>query len=123
MNLAAQLGILVAICLAGEGIAAMIPISFPASVISLLLLIVLLFTGAIKEHQISKPADFFSANIGIFFVPACVGFMNYFAQVKQYLFALIFICLITTPIVYAATAFSVSFVRHLGQRKQGQKNA
>ena len=42
MNLIFELGILFLICMAGEGIATLLPIMIPASVISLILLLILL---------------------------------------------------------------------------------
>ena len=38
MGIMAQIGIVLAVCLVGEGIAALLPIPFPASVISLSLI-------------------------------------------------------------------------------------
>ena len=38
MGIMAQIGIVLAVCLVGEGIAALLPIPFPASVISMVLL-------------------------------------------------------------------------------------
>ena len=42
MHILTELSLIFALCLAGEGIAALLPVAFPASVISLLLLLILL---------------------------------------------------------------------------------
>ena len=58
MNLIFELGILFLICMAGEGIATLLPIMIPASVISLILLLILLLSGVLKERQIRQSAVF-----------------------------------------------------------------
>ena len=50
MGIMAQIGIVLAVCLVGEGIAALLPIPFPASVISMVLLF-LLFQQLLHQQQ------------------------------------------------------------------------
>ena len=45
MNIMGELALIFGICLVGEGVAALLPVAFPASVISMVLLMVLLLTG------------------------------------------------------------------------------
>ena len=52
MHILGELTLIFGICLAGEGIAALIPVAFPASVVSLVLLMVLLLTGVVKDRHI-----------------------------------------------------------------------
>ena len=47
MHILTELSLIFALCLAGEGIAALLPVAFPASVISMVLLMVLLLTGVV----------------------------------------------------------------------------
>ena len=47
MNIMAEIAIIFGICLISEGIAALLPIALPASVISLLLLLALLLSGLV----------------------------------------------------------------------------
>ena len=53
MSLMGELGLIFAVCLAGELIAALLPVAFPASVISMVLLMLLLLCGVVKEGHIS----------------------------------------------------------------------
>ena len=69
MNIMGELAIIFGLCLAAEGISALLPITMPASVISLLLLLICLLTGLIKERQIHRAGDFFIRNMAFFFVP------------------------------------------------------
>ena len=82
MNLIFELGILFLICMAGEGIATLLPIMIPASVISLILLLILLLSGVLKERQIRQSAAFLTENMGILFIPAAVGTLEYLDVLK-----------------------------------------
>ena len=50
MNLIVEFCIVFLICMAGEWIAALLPFTLPASVISLILLLILLLSGGVKER-------------------------------------------------------------------------
>lgn len=65
----AQIGIVLAVCLVGEGIAALLPIPFPASVISMVLLFLLLATKLLRPHHIKRKSIFSSPTWPVF-VPA-----------------------------------------------------
>ena len=58
MKILIQIGIVLGIYWLSEGIAAILPFSFPASVISLILVLVLLLLRVLKEEQIREKADF-----------------------------------------------------------------
>ena len=79
MHILTELSLIFALCLAGEGIAALLPVAFPASVISMLLLMALLLTGVVKERRIQTVSRFLVTNMGLFFIPSLVGTMEYVA--------------------------------------------
>ena len=83
MNVMGELALIFGISLAGEGVAALLPVSFPASVISMILLMVLLLTGAVKERQIQSVSHFLIANMAFFFIPSLVGTMEHGAMLKK----------------------------------------
>ena len=58
MNIMGELALIFGICLVGEGVAALLPVTFPASVISMVLLMVLLLTGVVKDRHIQKVSHF-----------------------------------------------------------------
>ena len=107
MNLIFELGILFLICMAGEGIATLLPIMIPASVISLILLLILLLSGVLKERQIRQSAAFLTENMGILFIPAAVGTLEYLDVLKAQAIPFLLITVVSTPIVYFITAWSV----------------
>lgn len=117
MSIIAELALIFGICLAGEGIAALLPVAFPSSVIGLILLLVLLFTGVIKTRYIQRVTEFFMVNMAFVFVPACVSIMEQFDLIRPQLFAFLGICLLTTPLVYLTTAWTVQGIMALRARK------
>lgn len=121
MDAMEELALILALCLAGEGIAALLPVSFPASVISMILLMLLLFSGVVKERHIRLTSKFLMANMGIFFVPAVVGTIDYAEVLSRQLLPFAVIVLFTTPLVYGVTAWTVQlWIRRM--RKERKRN-
>lgn len=112
----AEVALLFGVCLAGEGIAALLPVAFPASVVSMILLIALLLAGVVKERHIQRICKFLTANMAVFFIPACVGAMEYAGVIFANLLPIVGICFITTPLVYFVTAWTVKAVMALMRR-------
>jgi holin-like protein len=107
MNIMMELALIFGICLVGTGIAALLPFSVPYSVIGLLILTVLLFKKIILPCQIREVSGFLIGNMGIFFVPAVVGTMEYVETLKIYMFPFFVIVLLSTPLVYLLTGWVV----------------
>lgn len=106
--------------MAGEGIATLLPIMIPASVISLILLLILLLSGVLKERQIRQSAVFLTENMGILFIPAAVGTLEYLDVLKAQAIPFLLITVASTPIVYFITAWSVQLLMKLFNRKKVQ---
>jgi len=106
--------------MAGEGIATLLPIMIPASVISLILLLILLLSGVLKERQIRQSAVFLTENMGILFIPAAVGTLEYLDVLKAQAIPFLLITVVSTPIVYFITAWSVQLLMKLFNRKKVQ---
>jgi hypothetical protein len=66
MKILMQLAIILFICLLGEGIAAVLPFPFPASVISMLLVLALLLWSPLKIYHILDNASDMSARVPLF---------------------------------------------------------
>ena len=120
MNLILEFCIVFLICMAGEWIAAFLPFTLPASVISLLLLLILLLSGVLKERQIRQSAAFLTENMGILFIPAAVGTLEYLDVLKAQAIPFLLITVVSTPIVYFITAWSVQLLMKLFNRKKVQ---
>ena len=117
MNIMGELAILFGVCLAAEGIAALLPVPFPASVIGMLLLLGLLLCRGVKERHICRACGFLSDNMSFFFVAPCVGLLKYADHLMECLLPFVLIAIITTPIVYFATAWTIQLTLALRRRK------
>ena len=122
MKILKQLLLLLVICLAGEGVAQVLPFAFPASVISMLILFALLLTGVLKLTQVQDVTSFLTGNMAFFFIPAAVEILGNYKPVADKLLPLLCVLLLTTVITFAVTAGTVSLCMAL-QRRMGGKNA
>lgn len=118
LDIIGEIGLIFGVCLAGEGIAAILPVDFPASVISMILLIVLLMTGVVKTRHIQRVSGFLTANMAFVFLPSCVGIMEHADVLLPKIVPIFLICFLTTPLIYLATAWTVQGMMALRRRKE-----
>lgn len=119
MKIIKQFGIIFSLCWLATVIEGLLPIAFPASVIAMLLLLVCLLAGVLKIDHIREKSDFLLANMAFFFIPAGVNVINYLDILKENWLPLLLICVITTVVTFAATAYSVRLVMRLLDGKKG----
>ena len=119
MNIMGELALIFGICLVGEGVAALLPVAFPASVISMGLLMVLLLTGVVKDRHIQTASHFLVANMAFFFLPSFVGLLEHIELLKSQLVPLLLIIVLTTPVVYLVTGWTVRLLmlRHRNRKE------
>ena len=122
MNVMGELALIFGISLVGEGVAALLPMSFPASVISMVLLMVLLLTGVLKERQIQSVSHFLIANMAFFFIPSLVGTMEHRAMLKSQAVPILVIVGLTTPVVYLAAGWTVQLMTRLLRGKGAKRH-
>ena len=120
MNIMGELALIFGICLVGEGVAALLPVAFPASVISMVLLMVLLLTGVVKDRHIQTASHFLVANMAFFFLPSFVGLLEHTELLKSRIIPLLIIVVATTPAVYLVTAWTVRLLM-LRRREKGRE--
>ena len=95
-----------------------LPFTLPASVISLILLLILLLSGGVKERTIQGTSHFLIDNMGLFFIPSVVGTLEYLDVLKLQFVPFLVVSLVSTPLVYAATAWSVRLLMKLFHAKE-----
>lgn len=123
MNIMAEVAIIFGICLLSEGIAAVLPFSFPASVISMVILMALLLTGGVKPRHIQRVSGFLVANMAFFFIPSFVGTIEYAEILKGQIIPFFAVVILTTPVVYLVTAWTVQLMMLGRKRKEKKRNA
>ena len=124
MKIIRQIGIIFAVCWISEVIGEFLPFPFPASVIGMLLLFLCLAAGILKLEHLQEKADFLLENMAFFFVPAGVSIINYFDILKSNVLQIIVICVVSTVITFAVTAYTVKFAVKLtsaGKKRNVEK--
>ncbi len=120
MKILLQIGVIFGIYWLSQGIEAILPFPFPASVISLILLLVLLGVKAIKLEQIKEKTDFILGNLAFFFVPITMKIIDYADLVLEKGAAFLTICVVSTIVTFAATAWTVQLTnRWMNRKKEG----
>ena len=122
MKLLNQLFIVFCICFVGDIISYLLPIPFPGSVIAMVLLFILLCTGAVRKRRIEAITDFLLKNMSLMFIPPTVSIIGYLDVLGEVFVPFVLICLITTVLTFLATAYSVKLVIFLINRnKNGEE--
>ena len=121
MKILLQIGVVFGLYWVSLLIEALLPIPFPASVISLLLLLLLLFLKVLKVEHIREKADFLLNNLGFFFVPVSVSIMNYVDVLRTCAVPFLVICAVSTVVTFAATVGAVRLTCRLMERRKGAK--
>lgn len=116
MKIIRQIGIIFTVCWLSILVEKALPFSFPASVIGMILLFLCLLTGILKIEHIQEKADFLLENMAFFFVPAGVSIINYFDVLKSAWLQLVAVCIISTAVTFAVTAWSVKLTVRLLSR-------
>ena len=118
MKIIKQIGILFTICWFSEVLEFLLPFDFPAAVIGLVLLLICLLTGLLKVEHVQEKSDFLLSNMAFFFIPAGVSLINYFDVLKSTALQLIIICIVSTVVTFAVTAYSIKFTLKLMNRRK-----
>ncbi len=107
MKLLLEISLIFAVCLAGQGFAALLPFPFPSSVMAMVLLFLLLMTKLVKPRQIENFSGFLLKNMALLFIPSGVGILESLDALRGSILPLLVICLVTTVLTFAATAYTV----------------
>lgn len=112
-----QFTLLCLISLVGEGLNHLVPLPVPASIWGMLLLFLLLVTKVVKLPQVEETADFLFAIMPLTFVPLGAQLVVGYKDIQNDVVAILSICIVTTFIVFLATALPVQLAR----RKAGKE--
>ena len=122
MKIIRQIGIIFTVCWLSILVEKILPFAFPASVIGMILLFICLLTGVLKIEHIQEKADFLLENMAFFFVPAGVSIINYFDVLESTWIQLVVICVISTVVTFAVTAWSVKLTVRLLSRLRERRS-
>lgn len=120
MSYLEQLGVLLGCCVAGDALSLLLRGRLPGNILGLTLLLVLLICGMVKPAHVADTADFLLRNMAILFLPACLGVLDIFTDIKTEILGIIAVCALTTLCTAAATALTVHLICRL-QRRAGKE--
>lgn len=115
-----QIGIISGISFVAEILHELLPLPVPASVYGLLLLLVLLLTGILKEEHIKDTADFMLSIMPLFFVPASVALITAYESIKGNILKLFVMCLVSTIVVMVVTGGVAQLIVRAGKHSEKQ---
>lgn len=95
-------------------------IPFPPALFGMLLLAILLLTGALKKECVEDICVLLIEKMSMLFVPGAVGMLLYIDLIKKEWLAIFATVFISTAVVILATGL---FVEMLLRRREGKKNA
>lgn len=111
-----QFLLILAVTFIGEVIKAIIPLQIPAGIYGLVLLFVLLMSGAVKLSQVKETADFLIEIMPVMFIPAAVGLLESWNILQPVWGKMAVITLISTVLVMGVSGVVTQFV--MGRRKE-----
>ena len=84
----------------------MIHISFPAPILGIIILFILLKIGIVKENWVEVFCNFMLKNMILFFVPIFVGIITYVDLISKNFLAIIMTIFITTTLVMVVVSLT-----------------
>ncbi|MCI7676613.1 CidA/LrgA family protein [Streptococcus orisratti] len=111
MKLYVQFMIILVFSFLGEAISSIFHLPVPGSIIGLTLLFLALEFKIIRLRHITLVGDFLLANMTILFLPAAVGIMEKFSDIKPYLLPISLIILAAIFINIAVIGFVVQIIK------------
>ena len=122
MRILRQAAILFSVCVACEGLSALFPFPFPGSVLSMLVMLVLLFSKCLKLSDIQETSSLLLNNMMLVFVPPFVSVMNYLDVLKSIALQFLVIIAVSTVLTFwvaSSVVRLVFFLQSRGRRKGG----
>ena len=116
-----QFGIILAVTCAGEIMKYFIPLPIPGSIYGLILMFVLLLTKVIKVEHVKETGEFLIEIMPPMFIPAAVGLIVTWSDLKVILVPVLVITCITTVFVMVVTGRTAQAVMHLKENMAAQK--
>ena len=116
-----QFGIILAVTCVGEIMKYFIPLPIPGSIYGLILMFVLLLTKVIKVEHVKETGEFLIEIMPPMFIPAAVGLIVTWSDLKEILVPVLVITCITTVFVMVVTGRTAQAVMHLKENMAAQK--
>lgn len=120
MKYVRQFAIILFFSFLGEILHVIIPLSIPASVYGLVLLLAALCIKIVKVEQVQEGAGFLIEIMPVMFIPAAVGLLTSWELLKPICIPVIVITVVTTVIVMVSTGMVTQGIIRKERKKEEQ---
>ena len=105
--------------LAGEALQALLPLPIPAAIYGIVLLLIALATGILKEEHIAATAEYLISIMPILFVAPAVKILQHWGLIAPNIAAIAIITVLSTVVVFAVSGTVTKWLR---KRKGGAQH-
>ncbi len=115
-----QFVIILAVSFLGEALKIMLPLPVPASIYGLVLMFLALETGILKLEQVRETAKYLIEIMPLMFIPAGVGLLEAWGDLKPIWIQVILIMMISTIVVIGISGRVTQMVIRLERKRKGR---
>lgn len=105
-----QFGWIMFVTCLGEILKYLLPFPIPASIYGLILMMIFLMTGLIKLDRVYQAGTFLIEIMALMFIPAAVGIIESWGQLKRIILPVSIITVITTIVVMIVSGKVTQFI-------------
>ena len=113
-----QLTVILAISFFAELIHAVVPLPIPASIYGMVLMFLALSTGLLKLNQVKETGHFLVGIMAVMFIVPAVGLMDYWEVLRQNLFSICLIIVVSLVLSFAVTGIVTQWMIRWGEKKR-----
>ncbi len=110
-----QFLIIMIVTFIGEVLRYLIPLTIPASIYGLCLMLFLLFTKIVKLEQVKESSLFLIEIMPLMFIPTTVGIIVYWEELQKMLIPLVVICIVSTFVVMVVSGRVTQYIIRRGE--------
>ena len=114
----AQIGLLVALWAVGGEIAKAFELPLPGGIVGLFIALALLATGGVSLFSMKRGAEWFIAEMLLFFVPAVLAVLDHREFLGLLGLTILVIILASTAMVMAATALTIDLILRWSEKHE-----
>ncbi len=121
MSITRQLLFLFFISFISEIISGYLPFIFPSSLMSMLIVFIFLYFKFVKLENIEPVGVFLQKNISIFFLPPAVSLIEEWDFIKDKVFILMFISIVSFIVTFFVTGVTANIIIELQEKIKNKK--
>lgn len=120
MNFLMQFGIIIAVSFVGELLYYFVPLTIPASIWGLIIMLILLMSGILKPEKVENAADFLISIMPPMFIPAVAGLLDSYSLIQSDIISFILINVLTTVVVMGVCGVVAQAILRRKERKNDE---